>query len=216
MPDYTFLKINIWYAINTQALDVDYQCKTFGKTKNLHIVSEFWPLKVLTTTYCVICMSSFESCLCLKAPREFLRVKPPQWAEKTTKYRHFRTFPSAKNWKKFQSGVRYKCSSYSSVVVGDWQIALYAGDTALLIVRNAESVGVREGKTSVNWGFYAPKKHFYGCDGSSWVYVWLHREEMYRDHGDYHIAVSGLGEDNIIWDFIPVLEITSRMWEWWW
>lgn len=83
MPDYTFLKINIWYAINTQALDVDYQCKTFGKTKNLHIVSEFWPLKVLTTTYCVICMSSFESCLCLKAPREFLRVKPLQWVVKT-------------------------------------------------------------------------------------------------------------------------------------
>ena len=34
---------------------------------------------------------------------------------------------------------------------------------------------------------------------------------MYRDCGDFHIAVSGLGDDNIICDFIPVLEITRRM-----
>ena len=52
-----------------------------------------------------------------------------------------------------------------------------------------------------------PQKHFYGCDGSSWVYV----EGMYRDCGNFHIAVSGLDDDNIICDFIPVLEITSRM-----
>ena len=57
---------------------------------------------------------------------------------------------TAKNWKRFQSGVRHKCSSYSSVKLGGWQNALYRGDIALLIVQNAESAGVREGKTSVN------------------------------------------------------------------
>ena len=34
---------------------------------------------------------------------------------------------------------------------------------------------------------------------------------MYRDCGDFHIAVSGLRDDNIICDFIPVLEITRQM-----
>ena len=29
--------------------------------------------------------------------------------------------------------------------------------------------------------------------------------------GDYHITASGLDDDNIICDFIPVLEITKRM-----
>ena len=29
--------------------------------------------------------------------------------------------------------------------------------------------------------------------------------------GDFHIAFSGLGDDNIICDFIPVLEITRQM-----
>lgn len=29
--------------------------------------------------------------------------------------------------------------------------------------------------------------------------------------GDFHIAFSGLADDNIICDFIPVLEITRRM-----
>ena len=55
------------------------------------------------------------------------------------------------------------------------------------------------------------KKHFYGCNGSSWVYAGWHCEGMYRDYGDFHIAVSGRSDDNIICDFIPVLEITSRM-----
>lgn len=80
-----------------------------------------------------------------------------------------------------------------------------------LTVQNTESVGVREGKTSVNWGVYALKKHFYGCDRSSWVYAGWHCEGIYRDCGDFHIAFSGFGDDNIIYDFIPVLEITSRM-----
>ena len=116
------------------------------------------------------------SCLCLKVPREFLRAKPPQWVEKTTKYRRFYTFWTARNWKRFQSGIGYKCSSYSSVKPKSRQIALRRGDIALLIVQNAENPSVSNGKTSVNWGVYAPKKHFYGCDRSSWVYAWLHRE----------------------------------------
>ena len=33
----------------------------------------------------------------------------------------------------------------------------------------------------------------------------------YRHCGDFHIAVSELDDDNIICDFIPVLEITSRL-----
>ena len=64
------------------------------------------------------------ACLCLKAPREFPRVKPLLWVEKTTKYRRFRTFWATKNWKKFQSGVRHKCGSYSSVKQESRQIAL--------------------------------------------------------------------------------------------
>lgn len=164
----------------------------------------------------VIRTSKFWFSSCLKAPREFLRVKPLLWVEKTTKYRWFCTFWAAKNWKKFQSGVRHKCSSYSSVKLKSRQNALYKGDIAHQIVQNAGSMGVSEGKTKENWGFYASKKHFYGCDGSSWVYVWLHREGMYRDYGDFHIAVSRLDNDNIICDFIPVLEITSRLWAKWW
>lgn len=104
------------------------------------------------------------ACLCLKAPREFPRAKPLQWVVKTTEYRRFCTFWAAKNWKKFRSGIGYKYTSYSSV-------KLYWGDIAHLTVQNAESLGVSKGKTSVKWGFYAPKKHFYGCDGSSWVYA---------------------------------------------
>ena len=80
--------------------------------------------------------------------------------EKTTKYRYFRTFPSAKNWKKFQSGVRYKCSSYSSVKLEGRQIALHRGDIALVIVQNAESAGVREGKTRSIRGVCARKSTF--------------------------------------------------------
>lgn len=97
------------------------------------------------------------ACLCLKALREFLRVKPLLWVEKITKYRWFCTFWTAKNWKKFQSGVRYKCDSYSSVKLESRQIALRRGDIALMIVQNAETMGVKEGKMRLNWSFYAPK-----------------------------------------------------------
>ena len=135
--------------------------------------------------------TSVESCLCLKVPREFPRAKPPQWVEKATKYRWFYTFQAAKNWKKFQSGIWYKYASYSGVKLESRQTALYEAAILHLVVQNAGNPGVKEGKTSVNWSFYAPKKRFYGCDGSSWVYVWLHREGMYRDCGDFHIAVSG-------------------------
>ena len=153
------------------------------------------------------------SCLCLKAPREFLRVKPRQWAEKTTKWRRFCTFWAVKNWKKFQNGVRHKCGSYSSVKLRSWQNALHEAEILHLVVQNAENPSVREGKMRLNWDVYAPKKHLYGCDRSSWVYVWLHREGIYRDCGNFHIAVSGLGDDNIICDFTPVLEITRQMWK---
>ena len=81
-----------------------------------------------------------------------------------------------------------------------------------MIAQNAETMGVRESKTRSIRGFYAPKKHFYGCDCSSWVYAGWHCDGMYRDYGNFHIAVSGLDDDNnIICDFIPVLEITRRM-----
>ena len=40
--------------------------------------------------------------------------------------------------------------SYSSVKPESRQIALYMEDTALMIVQNAENMGVREGKTSVD------------------------------------------------------------------
>ena len=80
-----------------------------------------------------------------------------------------------------------------------------------MIVQNAETMDVRESKTRSIRGFYAPKKHFYGCDCSTWVYARWHCDEMYRDCGDFHIAVSGRSNDNIICDFIPVLKITSRV-----
>ena len=70
--------------------------------------------------------------------------------EKTTKYRPFCTFPAVKSWKKFQSGVRYKCDSYSSVKLKSRQIVLYEAEILHLAVQNAESVGVSKGKTSVN------------------------------------------------------------------
>ena len=52
------------------------------------------------------------------------------------------------------------------------------GDTALMIVQNAENPSVREGKMRLNAGFYAPKKHFYGCDRSSWVYARWHCDDI--------------------------------------
>ena len=91
--------------------------------------------------------------------------------EKTTKYRWLCTFRAAKNWKKFQSGVRYKCDSYSSKKLKSRQITLHRGDITLMIVQNAETMGVREGKMRSIRGFYAPKEPFYGCDRSSWVYA---------------------------------------------
>ena len=134
--------------------------------------------KVLNHTYRRICnlgnVQCDISCLCLKAPREFLRVKPLQWVEKIAKNRWFRTFWVAKNWKKFQSGIGYKCGSYSSVKPRSRQIALYEAEILHLVVQNAENPSVREGKTSVNWGFHALEKHFYVCDGSSWVYARWH------------------------------------------
>ena len=73
--------------------------------KNLHIVVEFWPLKASATTYCVIRVTGVESCLCRKAPRVFLRVKPLQWAEKTIDLPRFlQTFGGRKS--KFSRNVR--------------------------------------------------------------------------------------------------------------
>ena len=117
--------------------------------------------KVLNHTYRRICNLGNVQCdLYLKVPRECPRVKPLLWVEKIAKYRWFCAFWAAKNWKKFQSGVRYKCGSYSSVKLKNRQITEYNGDIALMIVQNAEIMGVREGKTSMNWSFYAPKITF--------------------------------------------------------
>ena len=51
-------------------------------------------------------------------------------------------------------------------------------DAALMIVQNAETMGVREGKTRSIRSFHAPRKHFYGCDGSSWVYARWHCDDI--------------------------------------
>lgn len=67
-----------------------------------------------------------------------------------TKCRRFCTFRAAKNWKKFQSGVRYKCDSHSSVKLKSRQIALYEAEILHLVVQNAETMGVREGKMMLN------------------------------------------------------------------
>lgn len=55
-----------------------------------------------------------------------------------------------------------------------WHIGILLDTRAIValnIVQNAGRMGVREGKTRPFRGFYAPKKHFYECDGSPWVYV---------------------------------------------
>ena len=136
MPAGTFSKNNMLMKDEVKPQNIARLCRRSWNTENLHIVVIFWPLKALTTTYCVICMSSVESCLCRKAPREFPRGRPRQWVEKTTKYRWFRTFWTAKNWKKIQSGVRHKCGSYSSVKLESWQIALCEAEILLLVVQN--------------------------------------------------------------------------------
>ena len=59
-----------------------------------------------------------------------------------------------------------------------WQNALYGAKIRLITVQNAENVGASEGKTRSIRGFYAPKKHFYGCDGSSWVYAGWHCDDI--------------------------------------
>ena len=97
--------------------------KTFPKANNILLQGEIlvpWhSSKVLNHVYRRICnlgnVQCDISCLCLKIPREFLRAKPLLWVEKITKYRWFYTLSAAKNWKKFQSGIGYKCTSYSSV-----------------------------------------------------------------------------------------------------
>ena len=53
-------------------------------------------------------------------------------------------FRVAKNWKKFQSGVRHKCGSYSSVKLENWQIARYEAEILLLVVQKAENLGMRK------------------------------------------------------------------------
>ena len=77
---------------------------------------------------------------------------------------HFELLKIGRN---LQSGVRHKCGSYSSKVLESRQIALYEAEMLHLVVQNAETMGVREGKTRSIRSFYALKKHFYGCDRSS-------------------------------------------------
>lgn len=76
-----------------------------------------------------------------------------------------------------------------------------------MIVQNTENMGVREGRTSVNWGFYDPKKHLYGCDRSSWVYARWHCDDITDTVVTFTQRFRGLVMNNIICDFIPVLEI---------
>lgn len=58
------------------------------------------------------------------------------------------------------------------------QNALYGAEIRLITVQNAENVGASEGKTRSIRGFYSPKKNFYGCDGSSWVYAGWHCDDI--------------------------------------
>ena len=68
-------------------------------------------------------------------------------------------------------------------------------------------MGVREGKTRPFRGFYAPKCTFMDAT--------VAREFMTDCTvvrcDDIYTVVSGLSDDNIICDFIPVLEITRQM-----
>ena len=134
------------------------------------LVTEYYILtgRNIETLNMVVCSATnVESCLCLKVPRVFLRGKPLQWVKKTTKYRWFYTLSAAKNGRnsRAESGINTPLTVALSWIV-------------LSIVQNGETMGVREGKTSVNWSFYAPKKHFYGCDGSSRVYAGWHRDDI--------------------------------------
>ena len=58
------------------------------------------------------------------------------------------------------------------------RIALYEAEILHLVVQNAKNSSVSEGKTRSIRGFYSPKKHFYGCDGSSWVYARGHCDDI--------------------------------------
>ena len=64
--------------------------------------------------------------------------------EKTTKYQRFCALSNAKNWKKFQSGVRHKRGSYSSVKLENRQIALREAEILHLVVQKAENLGMRK------------------------------------------------------------------------
>ena len=98
--------------------------------------------------------------------------------EKTTKYRWFCTFLDAKNWKKIQSGIGHKYTSYSGVKLKSQQIALCEAEILLPVVQNAENPSVRESKTRSIRGSYAPKEPFCGCDRSSWVYAGWHCDDI--------------------------------------
>lgn len=83
MPAGTFDGNNMLMKDEMKPQSIARLCRRHWYAKKLHIVIIFWLFKALTTTYCVICMSSVESCLCLKVLREFPRGRPLQWVEKT-------------------------------------------------------------------------------------------------------------------------------------
>lgn len=58
------------------------------------------------------------------------------------------------------------------------RIALYEAEILHLVVQNAGNPGVREGKTRSIRSFHALKKHFYGCDRSSWIYAGWHCDDI--------------------------------------
>ena len=80
------------------------------------------------------------------------------------------------------------------------QIALYEAEMLHLVVQNAETMGVREGKTRSIRSFM-----------DATVARELMPDCTVRNCADIHIAFSGLADDSLICDFIPVLEITSRL-----
>ena len=82
-----------------------------------------------------------------------------------------------------------------------------------MIVQNAESVGVSRGQNECEFEAFMPRKSTF-MDAT--VARGFMPDGTVRGYTDtavtYHIAVfRSLSDDNIICDFIPVLEITRRL-----
>ena len=84
---------------------------------------------------------------------------------------HFELLKMGRN-SRVESGIN------AALTVALRRIALYEAEILHLVVQNAGNPGVKEGKMRLNRGFYTPKKHIYGCDGSSWVYARWHCDDI--------------------------------------